>query len=130
MADSRSSDRRIVDGLREFYLGYLSKHLPMEAFDRVRRSTVTDVAMHILRDIRAEVEPPTFMGEPVAHGVQPSAAPQPWENAAAYEAWLHRHWPDNAQARAMYHSEMNTRAAFVAGAEWERTRGVKGEQRG
>lgn len=52
--------------------------------------------------------------------------PQPWENAAAYEAWLLCRWPDNEMARAIYNSEANTRAAFVAGAEWERARLTKG----
>ena len=52
--DARSPDQRIVDGIREFYLGYLSKYLPHEAFDRVRADAVTETAMQCLMDIRRE----------------------------------------------------------------------------
>jgi hypothetical protein len=63
MADKRPPDQRIVDGIREFYLGFLSKYLPHEAFDRVRSKVVTDTAMEMLRLTRAEI---------AADGVAPS----------------------------------------------------------
>jgi hypothetical protein len=53
--DARSPDQRTVDGIREFYLGFLSRCLPMEAFDRVRHASVTEMAMKMLQGIREEI---------------------------------------------------------------------------
>jgi hypothetical protein len=52
--ENRSPDQRIVDGIREFYLGHLSKYLPHEAFDGARSDSATEVAMECLRQIRRE----------------------------------------------------------------------------
>lgn len=53
--DARSADQRIVDGIREFYLGMLSKNLPSDAIDRARSDAATEVAMDCLRQIRREI---------------------------------------------------------------------------
>lgn len=53
--NNRSPDQRIVDGIREFYLGMLSKHLPHEAFDMARSDLSTEVAMECLRQIKREI---------------------------------------------------------------------------
>ena len=47
-------DGLFVNAMREFYLGYLSQHLPINAFERVRRVTVTDSAIRVLRNVRSE----------------------------------------------------------------------------
>ena len=49
-----ATDHHVVNGLREFYLGSLSQYLPLDAFERVRRTTVTAAAVRILRNVRAE----------------------------------------------------------------------------
>lgn len=49
-----ATDHHLVNGLREFYLGYLSQYLPLDVFERVRRTTVTAAAVRILRNVRSE----------------------------------------------------------------------------
>lgn len=120
----------LTDALRELLEAYEARYPNAEAgMDAqtawvMRQSRAREYARSLLASQAKQAAPIEQITPGNTDGVNAVVAPQPWDNAAAYEAWLLRHWPNNAQARAIYHNEMNTRAAFVAGAEWERTRGV------
>lgn len=43
----------VISRVREFYLGYLSKYLPHEAFDEVRKDSVTDAVANEVRTLCA-----------------------------------------------------------------------------